>query len=413
MVGIGRNNMSDGKGVKALEGLPLQRARHAAAWRLLIAAAAVCSVFGCGVGPYYLRPGEAATPDPSGGPPAGSFPVYPISLIGDAGYAGPENDAPIRAIAADSKGITTPNLTVYLGDNIYPDGMPPLSDPDRDRAERVLDTQLAPFVSDTTLKAVFIPGNHDWAGMGADGRESVIRQGEYLRAATHSRVRLVPEGAQPGPALVVRTDVLQVIALDTQWWLHEYDKPLYQGESSDSLTAEIMVDSLWGLMSEFGGKVTIVLGHHPFETNGPHGGFFDWRDHLFPLRNLAPWMWLPLPVIGSAYPLLRTTGYSEQDLSNRRYKEMALRMGPLFVRGGRVIYASGHEHDLQVIRPTDDLWFLVSGNGILDHASPLSTGRNTIFASEMAGYMTLDVYEDGGVLLKASGVPEAGIPASK
>jgi len=256
------------------------------------------------------------------------------------------------------------------------------------------------------MHGIFIPGNHDWGAMGQDGRESIIRQSDYLRTITKSRIRLVPENGHPGPVLVVRNEVLQVIALDTQWWLHNFDKPLYPDESTDSGTAEILTDSLWGLMSEFDGKVTILLGHHPFETNGPHGGFFDWRDHIFPLRNLAPWLWLPLPIIGSIYPLLRTTGYSEQDLSNSRYKNMVLKLGPLLVRGGRVFYASGHEHDLQVIRPTDDLWFLVSGNGILDHSSALSTGKNTVFASEMAGYMTLDVYDDGGVLLKAIGVED-------
>ena len=43
-------------------------------------------------------------------------------------------------------------------------------------------------------------------------------------------------------------------------------------------------------------------------------------------------------------------------------------------------------------------------NGILDHATPLSDGPNTVFASEMAGYMTLDVYEDGAVMLKVIGI---------
>ncbi len=389
-----------------------------------LALALALSVFcGCGVGPYYLHPGESAAPDSLTGPAPGTVPVFHIGLIGDAGYAGPENDAPIRALAAESRSITTPGLIAYLGDNVYPDGMPGLDDPDRDRTERVLDTQIAPFLADTTMDVVFIPGNHDWGGMGREGRARVILQGAYLRAATASRIGLVPENAGPGPALVMRNDVVQVIALDTQWWLHEYDKPLYPGESSDSATAEFLADSLWGMMSEFGGKVTVILGHHPFETHGPHGGFFDWRDHIFPLRNLAPWLWLPLPLIGSAYPWLRTSGWSGQDISNGRYRKMVHTLGPLLVRGGRVIYASGHEHDLQVIRPTDDLWFLVSGNGILEHASPLSPGANTVFASEIPGFMTLDIYDDGGVLLKTVGFPggetegrvlfERWIPAKK
>jgi len=105
-------------------------------WQFLQVAAVICSVIltGCGVGAYYLRPGETVVPDSLNQPTPGSKLVYHLSLIGDAGYAGSDNDAPIRAIAAGSDTIETTKLTAYLGDNIYGSGMPPSGDPDRDRA---------------------------------------------------------------------------------------------------------------------------------------------------------------------------------------------------------------------------------------------------------------------------------------
>ncbi|HLF15805.1 MAG TPA: hypothetical protein VI932_13045, partial [Bacteroidota bacterium] len=103
------------------------------------------------------------------------------------------------------------------------------------------------------------------------------------------------------------------------------------------------------------------------------------------------------------------SGYSEQDVTSEEYQHYIGMIGGVVntaaARGkSPVIFASGHEHDLQVLQPKDDIWYLVSGNGILDHASALSDGPNTVFASETAGYMTLDVYEDGGVMLKVIGV---------
>jgi hypothetical protein len=51
--------------------------------------------------------------------------------------------------------------------------------------------------------------------------------------------------------------------------------------------------------------------------------------------------------------------------------------------------------------------YLVSGNGILDHSSELSDdGAYSVFASRMAGYMTLDVYENGGAMLKVVGLAD-------
>ncbi len=352
---------------------------------------------------------QARADDQRAHPAPGSSPILHISLIGDAGYAGPKNSAPIEAIASAAAGITLPEFTAYLGDNIYGNGMPRQEDKGRASAERVLDAQLEVFRKDTTMAGLFLPGNHDWDGMGMDGRASILRQSEYLRKATGSRIRLAPDSALPGPELVMRNDVLQIIALDSQWWLHEHDKPLYPGFPSDSSTRLAVTDSLHRLLSEFGGKVSIVLAHHPLETHGPHGGYFPVTDHIFPLRNFVSWLWLPLPVLGSAYPVIRAGGYSEQDATSDEYKAYIEAVGRVVngaaSRGnGPVFFASGHEHDLQVMQPKDDLYYLVSGNGILDHSTPLSDGPNTIFASETAGYMTLDVYDDGGVMLKVIGV---------
>jgi hypothetical protein len=344
-----------------------------------------------------------------------------ISLIGDAGYANASNDAPIRAIARSSEKISTPELTVFLGDNVYDDGLPPAGDPDRARGEAVLNRQLAVFDEDTSMRGLFIPGNHDWDGMGSAGRAGVTRQGEYIRAASRGRIRLVPDSAQPGPVVVLRNDVLQVIALDSQWWLHDYDKPHYPGRPtvspvtgapSDSATREAIADSLYGLLNDFGGKVSILLAHHPLETYGPHGGHFGLQDHLFPLTNVASWLWLPLPIIGSAYPVARSNGYSAQDLSSAEYQRYIGTIGRAVnaatARGRyNVFIASGHEHALQVIQPKAELFYLVSGNGILDHASALSDeGAYATFASEMAGYVTLDVYDDGGAMLKVVGLAD-------
>ncbi len=335
--------------------------------------------------------------------------VLHVSLIGDAGYAGPANDAPIRAIGRAAREITAPELTVYLGDNIYGEGMPPEGDPDRARSEGVIDTQLKIFEEDSSMAGFFIPGNHDWSGMDEDGRASIVRQGDYIRAATNGRIRLVPDSAQPGPVLVMRNDVLQVIALDSQWWLHAFDKPYYPGVASDSAMQAAIADSLHILLSEYDGKVSLVLAHHPLETHGPHGGYFPVTDHIFPLRNVVSWLYLPLPVIGSAYPVARASGYSEQDITSETYQLYVRSIGRVVsiatARGrGPVFVASGHEHDLQVLQPREDLWYLVSGNGILDHASDLSDGPNTRFASETAGYMTLDIHEDGGTMLKVIGI---------
>ena len=66
----------------------------------------------------------------------------------------------------------------------------------------------------------------------------------------------------------------------------------------------------------------IVVGHHPLETYGPHGGFFDWKSHLFPARDIKGWLWVPVPIFGAAYPYWRKYWYkSDQDIRGRAEQE--------------------------------------------------------------------------------------------
>jgi hypothetical protein len=277
--------------------------------------------------------------------------------------------------------------------------------------------------------------------MGTDGAEAIRGQQAYVERKTKGVIRFMPPNAEPGPVVLLENDRVQVIALDTQWWLHEGGKPYYPGSAfaqeaagadPEEITMGLIADSLAGLLRGYDGPLTIILGHHPLETHGPHGGFFTWKDHIFPLTNIEAWLWLPLPIVGSVYPLARLAGFSEQDMSNSRYAKF-IEMIDEAIRVNRpVVYASGHEHALQVLRPSADRLYLVSGNGILDHSSAVTGGEHTLFASELPGYMRLDFFmasgdssasaadsaspsdsssaPPGGVLLSVVGTPGTGKP---
>ena len=78
-----------------------------------------------------------------------------------------------------------------------------------------------------------------------------------------------------------------------------------------------VVDALRAAIEGAGERRVVVVGHHPLASGGIHGGNFGWRDHIFPLRAKRSWLWIPLPGIGSAYPIARRRGVSDQDLSGR------------------------------------------------------------------------------------------------
>lgn len=392
-------------------------------------AAGIIALFmnGCGIGPSYIRPGEPhpvrhaaklRTTSPGATGTDGTArddpgrPVYTVYLLGDAGYADAMNSAPLDAVEREAAESPGHSLVVFLGDNVYSDGMPAEGEPGRERAEGILTRQLD-VIGRSGAKGLFIPGNHDWNGMGEGGPGRIVAQQEFIEeyANTHpgARVDFLPRDAQPGPALAADTDVFRIITIDSQWWLHGFQKPLYPGAATVAETESLAVDSLRRLTEGYDG-VVLLLAHNPLETYGPHGGFFTWKEHIFPLTQIEPWLWLPLPGLGSLYPVARANGISPQDLSNGTYGRYVTNVRSALGETTPVLIASGHEHALQVIHSGGNILSLVSGSAILDHSSAVTDGDNTLFASELAGYMVLHFYVDGSVRLRVMGLRDAASP---
>src|SRR3546814_5889780 len=64
----------------------------------------------------------------------------------------------------------------------------------------------------------------------SDGWASILRQDTLVRKFGGNDVRLAPAGGCPGPVVVDLGVHVRLIAMDTQWWLHNDVKPY--GDSS-------------------------------------------------------------------------------------------------------------------------------------------------------------------------------------
>ena len=92
----------------------------------------VCRVTGPVVESAFLigDAGDPELPDPAAADPAELLDPVLLALARDVA-------ASVEAIGADRTAV------VVLGDNVYPDGMPPAGDEDYERAARILDAQIA------------------------------------------------------------------------------------------------------------------------------------------------------------------------------------------------------------------------------------------------------------------------------
>lgn len=320
-----------------------------------------------------------------------------IYLIGDAGEI--ENGhhpvvEHLRSRLGDSPSV--PTHLIYLGDNIYPLGLPSSESENRTEAEAILRAQLDIW-SDLPGNIWMVPGNHDWEKGKSEGWNAVLRTEKFIQENyPEDRVQWVPESACPGPKAIPLDENTLLIALDSQWWLHSNEKP---GVDSDCefKTEEEIIAAIAYLLEENQDKIILFAMHHPMRAYGPHNGAYSWKDHLFPMTAAKKNLYIPLPVVGSIYPLYRTWFGDIQDIPHPKYQAMIGALDGIFERHPNVIQVSGHEHGLFYTREGNK-HYIVSGAGA--KFTHIKKNNPAAFTYPKQGYAYLDFYEDHRVILK-------------
>jgi len=287
---------------------------------------------------------------------------YSVFLMGDAGDASLTPRSQILLNLENMLNeIDEEGAVVFVGDNLYPDGMPPEDFDGREELEEKLIAQLE-TVKNFPGKIIFMPGNHDWESTGKEGLEYVNRQERFIEEYLNRGNTFLPDNGNPGPVQITLTEIedinggltdLNLIVMDTQWWLHPYKKPFPNDAKTETDVKESASAKLVQLMKQNAGKEVIIGTHHPMESYGRHGGKFPLTTHLLP------------PVGGSLYAGYRKIWGYTQDVSHKTYSRM--KDGILTAAEGHkgMILTAGHEHSLQFIpfEERENLFYqIVSGS---------------------------------------------------
>ena len=317
-------------------------------------------------------------------------PTFSVFLIGDAGAASLNpRDPALQTLKSQLDKSGKQSAVIFLGDNIYPSGLPAKEVRARKRAERRLKAQLK-TVKDYSGRIVFIPGNHDWHSSKRKGLQRILRQERYIENYLERGNTFLPDSGYPGPASVslnaaIRNPAMdfniQLVVLDTQWWLHPQEKPLSQGITSVKQQKEKILADVNKIIRRHKDDEVIVAAHHPLFSYGRHGGKFPATTHLLP------------PVLGSMYVAYRNIWGYHQDVAN--YGDLKDGLMESFKEKDELIYASGHEHSLQFIPHQSDStqqYYLVSGSG--SRSSYVKKQRGQSFTHRGKGFIAVRYFED-------------------
>ncbi len=336
---------------------------------------------------------NAQQKQPSTGESQDSFSLF---LIGNTGKD-IENDAnPVLDMLQTQLSTAGPNSSViFLGDNIYPKGLPPIGSSHRKTAENIILHQID-ALKGFSGKSFFIPGNHDWKKGKRNGWEHVKNQEAFIESKMDSMNVFFPDNGCPGPVEIAMTNDLILVLLDTQWLLHPWEKPEADEDCAINSVADILIQ-IEDILRRNADKKIVVAAHHPLYSYGIHGGVTNFNEHLFPLRSLNKSLYVPLPIIGSIYPLYRKLIGNIQDIKHPKYKAMKEVFLKLFSRHPNLIYVAGHENSIQYIG-RDSLHFIVSGAGAT--SSHVKKKGYAKYADSRTGFAKLNFSKDGKVNLE-------------
>lgn len=318
---------------------------------------------------------------------------HTLYLIGDAGNSNENSgNQTLDLLKTKLKSADRNSTLLFLGDNIYPDGMPEKGFINRKSAENKLNHQLE-LAKGFLGKTIFVPGNHDWHNQGLIGLKN---QENYVNNKLKGEKSFSPQNGC-GIDNFSLSENVEMITIDSHWFLEEWDRNPNINEDCVIKSREEFFKELERLINQNQPKTIVIAIHHPLMTNGSHGGQFSLEKQLFPLEQK-----IPLPVIGSLINFLRkTSGVSPQDLQHKRYTELANRVKALVQPHKNIVLVSGHDLNLQYVEK-NNVKQIISGSGSKVEAARIVNNKD--FSAGTNGYAVLKIAKNGEAVVSYFGV---------
>lgn len=363
--------------------------------RLFFSVICMLIIQACGAPRPYINSGSASKPD--------SLKTekidYQVFLIGDTGRPVLNGPDPVLAtLEHQLQQAGDRSSVVFLGDNIYNEGMNPDTTYQARKEDEAIITKNLSTLHNYGGKSYFLPGNHDWR----HGAAGIQAQENFIENYTQTEAKFVPNSACPGPESFQLDKNWLLITLDSEWWINQSFKASVDVEGCASKTRAAVINEVAMLVDEYDDKHIVLAFHHPLRSSGSHAGYYPFKDHIFPLTNVVDNLYLPLPLIGSIYPLYRKLGQSGQDIGHDRYQEFKRELLEAVEDKENVFFASGHEHSLgfyQAEKINENKegvnHFILSGSG--SKKSYARTGYGAEFVYSQKGFAKLVSYENGKV----------------
>ncbi|MEM6396399.1 MAG: hypothetical protein AAF741_08635 [Bacteroidota bacterium] len=264
----------------------------------------------------------------------------------------------------------------------------------KDDEEKAWLDQLIVHIENVAGKVYFTPGENE---LGREGNFSRLQRLEkYFKKNCDKNIDFSPSDACSGPEEDEIFDDVGLIGLNSAWYLADWQQEEELAEGCDHSDRSSFMLAVGDEIRGYRDRVKIVMMHHPLRSNGNRGGRYSVSQHLFPLADVVPGAYVPLPVVGSVARGIQGAVGSRRDISNLLYREMVSKLKTLIDDEENVIFLGGHEHNM-LYADRNTYHVVTAGSG--STRAPATGGNRSEFSYGAVGFGELAFYESGQVFV--------------
>ena len=323
---------------------------------------------------------------------------YSSLMVGDLGYDYERGLTTLEAVVRAMPEKKKKGSLLLLGDITGRDGLRKGDDDARAHLDAVIDR-----LQKVKGKVFYTPGENE---LGRDAKFGRLeRLEEYFDDHSDKKVRFMPNNACSGPDDEELAEGIGLIGINSAWYLSNWSREDELSEGCDFKDRDAMTFALADEIKGYRDQVKIVMMHHPLQSNGNRGGKYSLSQHLFPLADLIPGAYVPLPGLGTIVRGIQASGGGRNDVNNLLYQQLINKIKLGIDDEVNVIFVSGHEHYLMNVHEGEYVE-ITAGSGSV--RAPVKGGDDAAYAYGAVGYARLDFYDSGEVFVAFHTVAEDG-----
>lgn len=232
-----------------------------------------------------------------------------------------------------------------------------------------------------------VPGPTNWAEGKSKGLDQILDLQEKIKSLEIENLHFLPSGACPGPVEFPLNENELLVLMDTQWLIHPFEKGDENSSCDAKLPSEVIL-SLRDIIQRNDTKKIILAMYHPVFSVGESSGAFGIKDHIFPTTRIEPWLYLPLPVVGSLYPAYRSFLGAPQDQAHPAYKAWVQAFGETIVAHPNVVLISALDRSLQYSNFNECAVIMTN---LAPAEGAIKKSEINEFASKTSGWVSLEL----------------------